>query len=99
MIIANTLSDTEEKPIQRVLAQLSYKAYSRGYLARCPAHGDRNPSLMVWEDAADEHVGLKCLSGCTRKAIVEAMGLTEADLYVQQKPRALRPLQPGITMI
>jgi DNA primase len=44
-------------------------------------------------------VGLKCLTGCTRKSIVEAMGLAESDLYVSSKPRALRPLQPGITLI
>ncbi len=89
----------EEKPLQRVLARLSYKSYSRGYLAQCPAHGDRHPSLMVWEDAEDLHVGLKCLTGCTRKAIVEAMGLTEPDLYVRTRPRALRRAQAGITMI
>src|SRR5260370_25168638 len=99
--VSSTRNDepAEEKPLQRVLAQLSYTSYSRGYLAQCPAHGDRHPSLMVWEDPADEHVGLKCLTGCSRKAIVEAIGLTEPDLYVSSKPRALRRLQPGITLI
>src|SRR5712691_10596001 len=99
--VSSTRNDdpAEEKPLQRVLARLSYQSYSRGYLARCPAHGDRHPSLMVWEDPADEHVGLKCLTGCTRKAIVEAMGLSEPDLYVSSKPLALRRLQLGITMI
>jgi len=54
---------------------------------------------MVWEDAADEHVGLKCLAGCSRKAIVEAMGLSEQDLYRQDTLRVLHPVQPGVTLI
>src|SRR6266487_836118 len=69
-------------PIELVLDLLpDAKPYSRGYLACCPGHGDRSPSLMIWEDETDNHVGLKCFTGCTRKQIVEGLKLTEHDLY------------------
>src|SRR5579884_458371 len=94
----NSLSS--EHPIDRVLSQLqAVKRYSRGYLARCPAHHDRNPSLMLWEDRADQHVGLKCYAGCSRKAIVEAIGLTEADLYIHAGPRLLPASPDGVTIL
>lgn len=61
------------------------KSYAKGYIANCagPVHkgGDRNKSLMLWEDETDGHAGMKCFAGCTRKDIVEAIGLTEQDLY------------------
>src|SRR5436305_3629480 len=71
------------KPIERVLDALKeYRECRRGYTARCPAHNDSEPSLTIWEDEADGHVGLKCFAGCSRVAIAEALGLTEQELYV-----------------
>lgn len=83
------MTQTATHPIERILPQLKgvkeVRSGKGGYVACCPAHNDRNPSLMVWEDQSDSHVGLKCLAGCSRKAVVEAIGLTEADLYVNGK--------------
>src|SRR5581483_2876234 len=80
--MATIESATEPRPLDRVLDLLpDAKSYSHGYLACCPAHGDRSPSLMIWEDE-DSHAGLKCFTGCTRKQIVEALGITESDLYL-----------------
>jgi len=50
---------------------------------------------MIWEDP-DGNVGLKCFSGCSRKAICEAVQLTEQDLYVQDPTRKKRPARPTI---
>src|SRR5436305_3733015 len=88
-----------EKPIDRVLALIKAKPYSKGYLAHCLAHHDAENSLSVWEYETDEHVGIKCYAGCSRKAVVEAIGLTEQDLYRRDRPRVLRPVGPGITLL
>jgi hypothetical protein len=92
-------TDTETKPIDRVLACISNKPYAKGYLAHCPAHRDAEESLTIWEDQADEHVGIKCYAGCSRKAVVEAVGLTEQDLYRQDRPRVLHTTEGGITLL
>ena len=50
------------------------------WIARCPAHDDRRPSLSIRE-ADDGKVLLKCWSGCSAQAITEALGLSLADLF------------------
>jgi twinkle protein len=49
--------------------------------ALCPAHPDHDPSLSITE-ASDGRILLTCRSsGCSAAEIVEAMGLTLADLF------------------
>ena len=49
------------------------------WLARCPAHEDRSPSLSM---AGDEgRVLLRCHAGCDVAAIVGVLGLELADLF------------------
>ena len=75
----------QESPIDRVLSLLpGYRSYARGYTAHCPAHNDGHNSLMIWEDE-DGHVGIKCYTGCSRKAVCYALGIPETDLYVRSK--------------
>lgn len=52
---------------------------SGGWMARCPAHDDRNPSLSVTE--RDGKLLLRCHAGCETPAILAALGLTMADLF------------------
>ncbi|WP_166819883.1 DUF3987 domain-containing protein [Thalassoroseus pseudoceratinae] len=54
-----------------------------GYLTRCPAHDDHNPSLSIGT-GDDGRVLLKCFAGCKVDAICDAVGLTVNDLM----PRA-----------
>jgi hypothetical protein len=49
-----------------------------GYIARCPSHADRSPSLSVCE--RDGKVLLKCFAGCGVDDIVSAVGMELADL-------------------
>jgi hypothetical protein len=49
------------------------------YMARCPAHTDRDPSLSI-RDAGDR-VLVHCFGGCEPDAIAAALGLTTADLF------------------
>src|SRR5512142_966715 len=50
-----------------------------GWSARCPAHDDRTPSLSVSVDD-DGRVLMCCHAGCDTDAVLDAVGLTWADL-------------------
>ncbi len=50
------------------------------YMARCPAHGDRSPSLSVRE-GKDGRILLHCFAGCEKAAVLHAIGLTWRDLF------------------
>jgi hypothetical protein len=50
------------------------------WIAKCPAHDDRRPSLSV-KEADDGKVLLHCWSGCGAAEIVNALGLSLADLF------------------
>ena len=49
------------------------------YVACCPAHDDRHPSLTISEK--DGSIGLHCFAGCDNESILSAIGLTFSDLY------------------
>lgn len=57
------------------------KVQGGGYIARCPAHEDRSPSLSVTE--GDEGILVKCHAGCLTEAVVEALGLEMKDLFFE----------------
>jgi hypothetical protein len=50
-----------------------------GWMARCPAHDDRTPSLSIRD--SDKGILLKCWAGCTVSDITDALGLRLADLF------------------
>jgi hypothetical protein len=50
-----------------------------GWIARCPAHEDQNPSLSIHE--RDGKWLLKCHAGCTTEDICAAVGLKVRDLF------------------
>lgn len=65
---------------------------SRGggkWLARCPAHADRNPSLSIKE--SQDRILVRCWAGCTSEEIVKALGLGLGDLFLN--PRTDRRTQ------
>lgn len=51
----------------------------KGWIARCPAHDDRRPSLRV-ATGDDGRALIHCHAGCTPEAVVGALGLALADL-------------------
>src|SRR5579864_7066127 len=67
--------------IETVLARLKgVRTSLRGWVACCPAHRDREPSLSI--GLGDEgQVLLNCFAGCTLDKIVEAMGITVTELF------------------
>jgi hypothetical protein len=52
---------------------------SRGYMARCPAHADKSPSLSIKEGYRGLLV--KCWAGCTLDEITAAIGIHVGDLF------------------
>jgi hypothetical protein len=55
------------------------------WLARCPAHKDRRPSLSIREsDAAT--VLVHCFAGCDVASIAAAAGLELSDLFPPRSP-------------
>lgn len=75
--------DDDDRPITKLLQ--SCKCVTRcgsGYLARCPAHNDVNPSLSIAE-GEDGKVLLHCHTGCETEDIVEALSLEMKDLFCQ----------------
>lgn len=50
------------------------------WVARCPAHDDRGPSLGIRE-LEDGRTLLHCFAGCTAHEVVAAAGLELSDLF------------------
>jgi hypothetical protein len=70
-----------DAPVEMVLARLKgVRTSLHGWVACCPAHSDREPSLSI--GLGDEgQVLLNCFAGCSLEQIVEAMGITIAELF------------------
>ena len=52
----------------------------RRWIACCPAHDDRRPSLTIRE-ADDGRVLLCCFGGCQTADVLDALGLSWSDLF------------------
>jgi hypothetical protein len=52
------------------------------WIARCPAHEDRSPSLAV-RALPDGRVLMHCFAGCDTEAILGAIGLKFTDLFAE----------------
>ncbi len=53
------------------------------FMARCPAHDDKSPSLGV-KDCGDGVTVVNCLAGCETEDVLSAVGLTFSDLYPER---------------
>ena len=67
------------------------------WLACCPAHPDKSPSLSIRE-LDDGRMLIHCFAGCSVGDIVAAVGLTFQDLFPDTKehriPGERRPFNP-----
>ncbi len=81
-----------QSPLDAVLRRLEARTGTpaskegRGFKTLCPAHDDREPSLSV-TDGEDGRVLLRCFARCSVKAVVQALGLTMADLFPSRNTR------------
>jgi hypothetical protein len=72
------------------------KTGSGRWVACCPAHEDRSPSVSIRE-LGDGRILLHCFAGCDVAAITAALGIDLADLFPprveddRRQPRERRP--------
>lgn len=63
------------------------------WIARCPAHDDRSPSLSIRE-TSDGTTLIRCHAGCGAADIVDAIGMHLRDLFPRREhypPEGVRP--------
>lgn len=71
-------------PVDILLARLEgVRKSGEGWLARCPSHKDRSASLSIGR-GNDGRVLLNCFAGCEAIKVVEAAGLSLADLFPER---------------
>jgi hypothetical protein len=72
-------------------------AQTRGsrFLARCPAHDDRRPSLSLREGSGGRTL-LHCFAGCSAEEIVAALGLEVSDLFADSASPSSGPVSSTI---
>jgi hypothetical protein len=63
-----------------------------GWIANCPAHEDRLPSLSITE-GDDGRLLLHCFAGCQVHDILAAVGLQVGDLFVRKDLRSMTPME------
>jgi DNA primase len=54
------------------------------YMARCPAHDDRSPSLSLRE-TDDGRILIHCYAGCGAAAVMESLGVSLHDLMPESR--------------
>lgn len=60
-----------------------------GWVVRCPAHEDANPSLSVTIGRDRDRVLVHCHAGCSPDDVVTAVGWQVKELFVQEAPPVL----------
>jgi len=75
--------------VDRVLTALQErgtpaKQHADYWLAKCPAHDDKNPSLSI-SAGTDGRTLVKCHAGCEPLQITAALGLTVEDLFAPRQ--------------
>lgn len=73
--------DTSQCVSQFLSALKGVRSNGNGWTALCPAHEDRNKNSLSINQGTDGRVLLKCFAGCETERIVDARGLTMADLF------------------
>lgn len=78
---AATSYTAPSEPVARLLAKLDgIRRNGTGWMARCPAHEDRQASLSVTA-GDDGRALLYCHAGCNVEAVTGAAGIATADLF------------------
>lgn len=73
-------------PVFLVLDRLSgVKANGEQWVALCPAHEDRHPSLSI-RRGNDGRCLVNCFAGCAAEDVVAAIGLELKDLFIPSEP-------------
>jgi hypothetical protein len=84
----------QQSPTELLLSRLgSVKQTRQGrYIARCPAHDDRTPSLSIRE-MDDGTILLHCFAGCDVAAVVGSLGIDLSDLFPTSSEKSNKPFR------
>ena len=63
-----------------VARRFNARRSGKGYIAKCPAHDDRKPSLSI-DEGVDGRALVICRAGCALDVVLSAAGLTINDLF------------------
>lgn len=94
--------DYNTRPLEIIIPHLeNVKRTGEGkFIARCPAHGDKSPSLSL-KELPDASVLVHCFAGCETLTVLSAIGLQLRDLYPTPakgfENQAQRPPAPRFT--
>lgn len=86
--------------VEMLLSRLAkVKVTGKGtWLACCPAHGDKHPSLTL-RALDDGRILLHCFAGCGAADVMGSLGLSLEDLYPEplahHKPAIRQPFSPS----
>ncbi|MFH1476125.1 MAG: phage/plasmid primase, P4 family [Verrucomicrobiota bacterium] len=80
--------------INELVTRLNAQKNGSGWMAQCPAHADRNPSLSISE-GREGRILLKCFAGCSNEKIVSAMKLKMSDLMPPARMPRPVPTKPA----
>ena len=70
-----------------ILSRLEHvKKTADGWMARCPAHPDKTPSLSI-KTGDDGRTLFHCKAGCQTEKVCAALGITMADLFADKPQR------------
>lgn len=79
--------------IENLLSRLDGLKAGHGagrWIAKCPAHADRSPSLTIRAED-DGRVLVHCFAGCSAVDVVGALGLAMTDLFPEPLTRDFLP--------
>jgi hypothetical protein len=77
---SNHLSSSTENAFQTILSKTEANKKGKNWIARCPAHDDRQASLSIGQ-GSDGTTLLKCFAGCSTDTVVAALGMEMANLF------------------
>jgi hypothetical protein len=69
----------------------SVRRSGNGWVARCPAHEDRSPSLSIGR-GRDGRTLLHCFAGCSIEDICAALRIRVGDLFMGPPPKPQPPI-------
>jgi len=68
------------------------KTSGHSWIACCPAHGDKSPSLAI-KEIEDGRTLLHCFAGCSANEVLDSIGLTLQDLYPESIGQHFKPIK------
>jgi len=79
--------------ITEIVNKFDAKPCKGGFVAHCPSHNDKTPSLSITE-GQDGRILMKCFAGCTIEKICADMQIKVSDLFVKPLPPQQLPSAP-----